>query len=155
MKRKGFILAIVAVLAASLFLPSVDAQPRIATVDYISIIDAYYADLDGDSYEDDIKLLVEFSFTDTEPTRVDLNIWIELPSGFTYIFRVSVYRAPTESVLNIDCLNMATESGWYTVSLLASIMGAGNGKLYITDELVFDPPTGGGGSLPPAVNAYF
>jgi hypothetical protein len=155
MKRKGFILVIVAVLAVSSLLPMVDAQPRVATAEYIKIIDAYYADLDGDSYEDDIKLLVEFSFTDSEPVRVDLNIWIELPSGFMYSFRVSVYRAPTESVLNIDCINMATESGWYTVSLLASVMGAGNGKLYITDELVFDPPTGGGGSLPPAVRAYF
>jgi hypothetical protein len=155
MQRKGFILAIAALLALSSLIPLADAQPRIANVDYISIVDAYYADLDGDSYEDDIKLLVEFAFTDSEPTRVDLNIWIELPSGFMYSFRVSVYRAPSQSVLNIDCLNMATESGWYTVTLLASVMGAGNGKLYITDELVFDPPTGGGGSLPPCVNAYF
>ena len=155
MKRKGFILGIVVIIALAALAPIVDAQPRVAEVEYISIIDAYYADLDGDSYEDDIKLLVEFSFTDTEPTRVDLNIWIELPSGFMYSFRISVYRAPAQSVLNIDCLDMATESGWYTVTLLASVMGAGNGKLYITDELVFDPPTGGGGSLPPSVNAYF
>ncbi len=155
MQRKGIILAIAALVAMSTLLPLADAQPRFATTDYINIIDAYYADLDGDLVEDDIKLLVEFSFTDTNPTRVDLNIWIELPSGFMYSFRVSVYRAPTQSILNIDCINMATESGWYTVTLLASIMGAGNGKLYITDELVFDPPTGGGGSLPPSVSAYF
>ena len=155
MKRKGFILGIVVIIALAALAPIADAQPRVAEVEYISIIDAYYADLDGDSYEDDIKLLVEFSFTDTEPTRVDLNIWIELPSGFMYSFRISVYRAPAQSVLNIDCLDMATESGWYTVTLLASVMGAGNGKLYITDELVFDPPTGGGGSLPPSVKAYF
>ena len=49
---------------------------------------------------------------------------------------------------------MAIESGWYTVTLLASVMGAGNGKLYITDEIIFDPPLPAGPGLPPSVNAY-
>lgn len=138
----------------SIIIPTISAQPRIASVDYIQIVDAYYADLDGDGYEDDIKLLVECCFTDSDPTRVDLNIWIELPSGLTFSVRVSIYNTPSEFLLNIDCFDMAIESGWYTVTLLASIMGAGNGKLYITDEIIFDPPTGGGPGLPPSVNAY-
>ena len=54
----------------------------------------------------------------------------------------------------IDCFDTAIESGWYTVTMLASIMGAGNGKLYLTDEIIFDPPTGTGPGFPPSVNAY-
>ena len=153
--RVRYGLLLVGIIALAAFVPVANAQPRLASIDYIQIVDAFYADLDGDGYEDDIKLLVEFSFENTEPSRVDLNIWIELPSGIVYNVRVSVYRAPTESILNIDCFDMATESGWYAVTMLASIMGAGNGKIYLVDELIFDPPTGIGPGLPPSVNAYF
>jgi hypothetical protein len=148
-------LILMALVALSFLTPSVNAQPRLTTFDCIQIIDAYYADLDGDTFEDDIKLLVELSFRDTDPVRINLDIWIELPSGFTYYFKVLVYRAPSVSILNIDCLNMATESGWYTVSLVGSIMGSGSGKFYTTDQLTFDPPTGGGPGLLPSVSAYF
>jgi hypothetical protein len=141
---------------ASLFLlvPRASAQPRAITSHEIHIVDAYYDDLDLDGYLDDIKILLEFSFTDAVPARVDLNIWIELPSGLTYSFRVSIYRTPNDSILNLDCIDMATESGWYTVTMLASIMGTGNGRVYITDQLEFDPPTEAGPGLP-GVYAYF
>ncbi|MBD3406047.1 MAG: hypothetical protein GF411_07985 [Candidatus Lokiarchaeota archaeon] len=149
------------ILAASMIvllslIPLASAQPRTVVSEStdISIIDAYYADLDGDNCEDDIKILLEFKFPTDDSVRVDLNIWIELPSGLTYNVRVSVYRAPAQSILNIDGLNMATESGWYTVTMLASVMGTGNGKYYITDQLIFDPPTGAGPGLPD-VKAYF
>jgi len=151
-RRLSILIASIVMLSA--IVPIISAQPRIASIDYIQIIDAYYADLDGDGYEDDIKLLVDCCFVDADPSRVDLNIWIELPSGLTFSVRVSIYNTPSEFLLNIDCFDMAIESGWYTVSLLASIMGAGNGKLYITDEIIFDPPTGGGPGLPPSVVAY-
>ncbi|MDF1538276.1 MAG: hypothetical protein P1Q69_05190 [Candidatus Thorarchaeota archaeon] len=145
------------VLAGMLFLtcmPVADAQVlKVADVTYIQIIDVYYADLDDDGIEDDIKLLVEFSFPTDTVARVDLNIWIELPSGYTFNVRVSVLRAPGESILNIDCFNTAIESGWYTVTLLASVMGSGGGRYYIMDEIVFDPPKGGSGL--PGVVAYF
>jgi hypothetical protein len=146
---------LVLALSMVVFLPVVNAQPRIASVQSIYIADAYYADLDNDGYEDDIKLLLEFCFENVDSVRVDLNIWIELPSGLMYAFRISVYRAPAQSTLNVDCLDMATESGWYTVTMIASIMGMGGGKYYITDQLDFDPPTGGGPGLPPAIDAYF
>ena len=155
MQRKKFMLILIALVTLLFLTPSVYAQPRLTTFDCIQIIDAYYADLDGDTFEDDIKLLVEFSFGDTTPSRINLDIWIELPSGFIYYFKVLIYRAPSESILNIDCINMATESGWYTVSLVGSIIGSGGGKLYTTDQLTFDPPTGGGPGLPPSLSAYF
>jgi len=150
-KRTLFLAAIVML---ALCIPVVNAQPRISSIDYIQIVDAYYADLDGDGYDDDIKLLVDCCFLDTDPSRVDLNIWIELPSGLTFNVRVSIYNTPNEFLLNIDCFDMAIESGWYTVTMLASVMGAGNGKLYIIDEIVFDPPLPTGPGLPPSVNAY-
>ena len=152
MKKPILLLAVL--LLATALIPAVSAQPRISSANYISIIDAYYADLDSDGFEDDIKILVEFAFTNSEPSRVDLNLWIMLPSGYTYNLRVSVYRAPAQSVLNIDGINMATESGWYTVTMLASVMGGGGGKMYITDQLIFDPPTEAGPGLP-GVYAYF
>jgi len=143
-----------AIVVLSLWIPAVNAQPRVTTAEYIRIVDAYYADLDADGYEDDIKLLVECSFVDTDPNRVDLNIWIELPSGLTFNVRVSIFNTPNEFLLNIDCFDMAIESGWYTVTLLASVMGSGDGKLYITDEIIFDPPLPVGPGFPPSVNAY-
>lgn len=151
-RKLAFLFAAIVVL--SLWIPAVNAQPRVATAEYIQIVEAYYTDLDADGYEDDIKLLVDCRFTDTDPTRVDLNIWIELPSGLTYNVRVSIYNTPNEFLLNIDCFDMAIESGWYTVTLIASVMGSGDGKLYITDEIVFDPPLPAGPGLPPSVNAY-
>jgi hypothetical protein len=154
MHTRRLTLFLAAVVMLAMFIPAINAQPRIASIEYIRIIDAYYADLDGDDYEDDIKLLVDCSFGDTDPSRVDLNIWIELPSGLTFNVRVSIYNTPNTFILNIDCFDMAIESGWYTVTLLASIMGSGNGKLYITDEIIFDPPTGIGPGIPPSVNAY-
>ena len=154
MNTRRLTLFFAAIIMLSICIPAVQAQPRIVSSEYIQIVDAYYTDLDGDGYEDDIKLLVDCSFAKTDPTRVDLNIWIELPSGLTFNVRISIYNTPNNFLLNIDCFDMAIESGWYTVTLLASVMGAGNGKLYITDEIVFDPPTGGGPGLPPSVNAY-
>ena len=154
MHTRKLTLFFAAIVVLALCIPAVNAQPRLTNVDYIQIIDAYYADLDGDGYEDDIKLLVQCSFADTDPSRVDLNIWIELPSGLTFNVRVSIYNTPNEFLLNIDCFDMAIESGWYTVTMLASIMGAGNGKLYLVDEIIFDPPTGGGPGFPPSVSAY-
>ena len=153
MHTRKLTLFFAAIVMLALCIPAVNAQPRLASVDYIQIVDAYYADLDADGDEDDIKLLVQCSFADTDPTRVDLNIWIELPSGYTFNVRVSIFNTPNEFLLNIDCIDMAIESGWYTVTLLASIMGAGNGKLYLTDEIIFDPPTEKGPGLP-AVYAY-
>ncbi len=146
---------LVLALSMVVLVPIVSAQPRIASVESIYIADAYYADLDEDGYEDDIKILLEFSFESIEPIRVDLNIWVELPSGLMYAFRVSVYRAPAQSTLNIDCIDMATESGWYTVTMIASVMGTGAGRLFITDQLEFDPPTGTGPGIIPKVDAYF
>lgn len=155
MRVKETTLLLVVVMAVSLVVPLVSAQPRQTTTQYVRIIDAYYADLDSDGYEDDVKLLVEFSFCDTEPSRVDILLWIQLPSGTTYGLKISVYRTPTESVLNVDCFDLATESGWYTVTMVASIMGAGHGRIYLTDEFMFDPPTGSGPGLPPSAVAYF
>ncbi|TFG26680.1 hypothetical protein EU527_19440 [Candidatus Thorarchaeota archaeon] len=154
MNKRRLTILITAIVILSVIVPTINAQPRIASVDYIQIVDAYYADLDGDGYEDDIKLLVGCCFTDTNPSRVDLNIRIVLPSGLTFNVRISIYNTPSEFLLNIDCFDMAIESGWYTVTLFASVMGVGNGKLYIIDEIIFDPPTGGGPGLPPSVIAY-
>ena len=155
--KKGLLpIILVAGLLILMSAPAVDAagQLRISDVDYVNIVDAYYADLDGDGYEDDIKLLIEFSFPTVEPVRVDLNIWIELPSGLTFNFRVSVWRAPNDSVLNLDCFDMAIECGWYTVYLITSVMGSGGGKYYITDTIIFDPPTSTGSGIP-GVDGYF
>ncbi len=148
------------ILLAALFtftlIPMVSASPRSVQVQDVCIwiSDAYYADLDGDSYEDDIKILVEFALADIDPSRVDINLWVTLPSGTTYAFRISVYRPPAASTLQIDCIDMAQESGWYEIDMIASIFGTSSGRCQITDYFIFDPPTGGGPGLP-TVTAYF
>lgn len=147
-------LLLLATLLAVSCIPVVCASPKTADSSLLHIADAYYADLDGDSSADDIKILVQFALRDLEPTRVDINLWVTLPSGTTYAFRVNVYKAPSDSTLNIDCINMACESGWYDVKMLASILGLGRGRVSVEDAFSFDPPTGGGPGLP-TVSAYF
>jgi len=147
-------LVLVALIAALVCIPVVDAQPRFVNEELIWISDAYYGDLDGDGYEDDIKILLQFSLTNAEPARIEMTIWIQLPSGYVHGVGISIWNAQQYGVLNVDCLNMATESGIYTVTMAASVFGTGIGKAYITDYLQFDPPTGSGPGLP-SVDAYF
>lgn len=136
--------------------PMVDAQPRETTIEAnaVRIVDAYYGDLDGDAFEDDIKILVGFSFASTDIVRIEISLWVELPSGLTYFVKILVFGAPGQSIVNIDCIDMATESGWYTVYMLASIKLPGFGKVYIVDSIEFDPPTGTGNGMPTVI-AYF
>jgi len=122
-------LVLVALIAALVCIPIVSAQPRFVNEELICISDAYYGDLDGDGYEDDIKILLQFSLASAEPARVEMTIWIELPSGFVYGVGISIRNAPQYGVLNVDCLNTATESGIYAVTMVASVFGTGNGKV--------------------------
>ncbi|MHA1780463.1 MAG: hypothetical protein ACTSYL_06295 [Candidatus Thorarchaeota archaeon] len=150
-------MVILGVLMVITLLPLVNAAPtRVLTSESESVYisNAYYDDLDGDTYFDDIKILVEFAFTDSEPTRIDISLWVTLPSGTTYSFRVSVHKPPSSSTLQIDCIDMAYECGWYQIQMLASIVNRNDGKALISDVFSFDPPTGGGPGLP-TVSAYF
>ncbi len=145
------------ILAALAVLPLAHAAPtQTLTTESKSvfILDAYYDDLDGDSQLDDIKILVNFDLDEYGSSRVDINIAITLPSGTTYAFIVSVRKPPTYSILQIDCFDMAYESGWYEVQMVAFLSGRTSGRITITDVFSFDPPTGGGPGLP-TVSAYF
>ncbi len=145
---------LLAVIIALWLVPTVYASPRTTDARLVYISNAYYTDLDGDSCPDDIKILVEFAFGELDPSRVAINLWIILPSGVTYTFKITVYRPPDCSTLQIDCMNMAYESGWYTIDMSARLSGTVDGRYVVTDTFAFDPPTGGGPGLP-TVNAYF
>ncbi len=153
---RGVILIVTLVLFGSLSIPTVSAQPRSVTVTdvgSICICDAYYGDLDGDSYEDDIKILLNFTL-DIQPSRVEIFMDITLPSGSGYSFLVVIYGMTSHAILNLDCIDMATEVGIYTITMNALLYGTGGGKILIMDEFQFDPPTEAGPGLP-TVYAYF
>lgn len=152
-KTRGLLLLLCVFLVGIMTIPTVRAQTRSLEVGSIVIQDAYYGDLDSDQTEDDIKILVDFHLDNIQPSRIELFFDLVLPSGVSYSFKVIIYGCPT-SVLNLDCINMATESGIYTLSMFALLYGSGTGKLYTTDYLEFDPPTGAGPGLPDIL-AYF
>ena len=149
--RRALVLGIV---LAMWLVPSALAYTRAAESNTLRISDAYYGDLDGDLYADDIKILVQFSLGTLNPSKVTIDLQVVLPSGTTYAFRIIVYHPPTSSVLQIDCFDMAYESGMYMVEMSALISGTSNGKYLASDTFMFDPPTGGGPGLP-TVTAYF
>ncbi len=152
-RTRGLLMLLCVILVGIMAIPTVRAQTRSLVLGSIAIQDAYYGDLDSDQIEDDIKILVAFQLDDIQPSRIELYFDLVLPSGNGYSFKVIIYGCPT-SALNLDCINMATESGIYTVSMVAFLYGSGTGKLYTTDYLEFDPPTGAGPGLPDIV-AYF
>lgn len=116
----------------------------------ITIDDAYYGNLDDDSYEDDIRISLTLVVSNWYYyTDIDLYIGIELPSGieFWFIAEFTVYKTTYSGYITIDfdLLNTATESGWYTASAVGF---ANNERVSIMDTLIFDPPGSTDGADP-------
>ncbi len=121
----------------------------------MTIEDAWYADLDNDSYTDDIAVVVLLElYNYNYITSVDVYIGVELPSGTTYWFTadLSLYKTTYYGYLEITfhLLNTATETGWYT----AKAVGFADGEtLSIMHSYDFDPPGETNGGDP--VGIYF
>lgn len=124
---------------------------------YVSFNDAYYADLDSDTLQDDIRLDMTIEIYNYQySTDVELYVGITLPSGTQYWFLVtftvykSTYGYSTGMLFN--AYDTATESGWYD----ASAVGFANGESYsIMETITFDPPGGSGPGNPQAEAIFY
>lgn len=146
-KFKIFVILLFGILLFSL-VPHASADYSV----YASFRDAYYADLDGDNFQDDIRLELSLDlYNSYETTNVDLYIDITLPSGTVYSFLVHLILVKSTThgyyELSVNIYNAATESGWYTASTVAFTPD----DLYsIQETIVFDPP-GSNGGVPPSI----
>lgn len=142
-------LFIMGLLLSTALLGSVNSASANYSV-YIDITDAYYADLDSDGFEDDIRILVVMDLYNYKyTTDIDLYVGIEKPLGEEVWFLAEFLAYKTtyhESYsISFNLLNTATESGWYTAY---SVGFADNEQFSIMSNLLFDPPGVVGGDPP-------
>ncbi|MFX0093773.1 MAG: hypothetical protein ACFFBD_18620 [Candidatus Hodarchaeota archaeon] len=120
----------------------------------ISIVDAFYDDLDADGLMDDVEIDLLFDFAEAEnpPEKITVILAMKmvLPSGLTYAFTLEIwiYSTSTDRLLILTLLNTATESGWYTVSLEGIVRVKSEASFLLQDSFSFDPPTGKGTGNP-------
>jgi len=109
----------------------------------LSITTAYYCDIDGDGFEDDIYaeaiVLADegFKFYYMEYSLI-------YPSGNVYSDDHTYYTFDSETTFVFRLTNAATESGWYTLEITLYVL-TGGGITVLYDSLEFDPPGGSGG----------
>ncbi|MHA1746462.1 MAG: hypothetical protein ACTSWW_10710 [Promethearchaeota archaeon] len=123
--------------------------------DILEIVNADYLDLDDDGMEDDV--VTEFIFR--VPTgnialmTCDLDMELELPSGYTYYTTFSFTKIFDEVSILLEWYNTATESGDYIFEVKIDFQGLDEMGYYISghisSSIVFDPPIDGPvGGLP-------
>lgn len=119
----------------------------------LSIITAYYTDLDGDNIEDDVYTEASIYLKGKEYTRILLVFELVLPSG--YIFKDHyLYCAVTAGeIFRFSFINGAPESGDYIFNLDAYIFRVGEFDYY-SDSLLFDPPGEEEPDIPISVSIY-
>ncbi|NHJ06306.1 MAG: hypothetical protein EAX90_15880 [Candidatus Heimdallarchaeota archaeon] len=115
----------------------------------MTILHAYYYDLDSDGNEDDILSVIQFSTCSNRVEFVitDLYQYLTLPSGFTYScgFRIIGYFETV--VIEFYWYNVATESGWYTLEAYSESWN-NYWVCYNYDTVTFDPPESDDGGMP-------
>ncbi len=116
----------------------------------LQIIDAYYADLDGDGSSDDIRIVALLNITEQNikgsTLKWDFVLKIILPSGDYYLCSASVVTWASDQLITFDALNTVTESGLYTAILDAKFTN----YFHEFDSTIytFDPPEKGGNGTP-------
>ncbi|MBD3159569.1 MAG: hypothetical protein GF309_12320 [Candidatus Lokiarchaeota archaeon] len=140
-----FSLCVVMVTSPSARATETPSQESIAEID-VSIEDACYLDLDLDSFEDDVYVLLRFDLADFDYYEFAYIITLELPSGIEYSYLVYVWAWIDVVYTNNLFYNHATESGNYTVYVDAAMVNPVFTMDY--EEYVFDPPGGSEGGKP-------
>ncbi len=137
MKRKFKLCIILSGILLSLLMSS--TMSAVAQKPGLSIITAYYTDLDGDNIEDDVYAEASIYLKGEEYTRILLLFSLVLPSG--YVFRsYYLYCAVTAGeIFKFSFINGAPENGDYIFNLKAYIFRIGEFDYY-SDSLLFDPP---------------
>lgn len=120
----------------------------------LTINDAFYGDLDGDSLEDDVTILITITLGNDmkSPGKSDVYYTLTLPSGYQHLALVTVIGKYREIRLVLSWFDSAWESGWYNIKVDALIYGA-PGIAYDADIYDFDPPGTGNGD--PTIKVSF
>jgi hypothetical protein len=109
----------------------------------IDIINATYGDFDNDLKEDDIVVVAKFKADVTCEVQCQLILDLRLPSGktFRFTFIVSFYSIEDmDTIITFTTFNTALESGWY-IAIVSGYFLIDGYCYYLTDSIVFDPPT--------------
>ena len=146
------ILILVGLLITFMPIPTSAARtnPRSSDDIDLQIINAYYADLDNDGLQDDIRIVTELNVNNDavkgNVLKWDFKLKIILPSGNYYICSASLITSAEHQYIIFDALNTVTESGYYTAILTAKFTNHYNeleSSIY-----TFDPPEKGGNGTP-------
>ena len=152
MDRKKYLVLFVMSTVFLAFLPlNYESHDKIVG---IRVHDAYYADLDSDSYEDDIRIVLNVSligFTREEVllgVEYGLLLTLYLPSNTHYSYQYTSTDNSTTFALQVDILHQATESGWYKLRIAGFYKNLDINKPFIESYFQFDPPGGTTGDDP-------
>ena len=156
MLKKGKILSII-ILIGILFSPSQFTTAGIPEFNVsntesptisVRVIDAYYSDLDNDTYQDDIYALVRFELSGALRYYFDYYVTLTLPSGYNFSYAFAIIATGSFD-LNHYFFDHAIESGNYTLSVFVILKTEG----ISTDShiYVFDPPRASTGGDPTLV----
>ena len=113
---------------------STSSEPSIQ----VTVKHAYYTDLDGDAYEDDVYAIVHFELSGFETFNIDYYVKLTLPSGTHYMYRVLITAHVTSFEGKNLFYNHATELGNYTLTVTAFLLNGASA--YYEHVYVFDPP---------------
>ena len=129
-------------------------QPTVNWMD-IYITHAYYYDLDGDGYTDDV--LVDFTCQVKDwiptPSWSYYELYLTLPSGLIYFVSFEVigrYRILEMSMIWFNC---ASQNGWYNIEIDSYTLFY-NAIGFSFADYDFDPPGTGTGTGEPHVILY-
>jgi hypothetical protein len=138
---------VISVLLVFLQTPQVAASPHRpdATIT-LTIDDACYLDLDGDSKENDVYVRLKFELDWSWYYEFYYYIELTLPSGESFAYLVWVWTVLDVLYLHNLFYNHATESGDYQVYVEALLVVPD--IAFDIEEYVFDPPGGSEGDKP-------
>lgn len=118
-----------------------------------SIHDAYYTCLDDDSKEDDVVGVIHVHISNPKKiSNFKIVATLIMPSGNGFIGEIHLVTSKATFFLDIEFRNCALESGDYYLHISLTLNTGGTQTL--TDDIVFDPPTGDDPS-PPTLTCRF
>ncbi|MFX0052525.1 MAG: hypothetical protein ACFE8U_14675 [Candidatus Hermodarchaeota archaeon] len=114
----------------------------------LTITDSFYTNLDNDDVLD-IVTLFNLSFKGGYRHTVRIDVFLVLPSGYTFYYRWILGTKLSETSHKIRFYDHAIESGWYNLIIFARYFTGGMSTGIANYD--FDPPGGAGGGDPIAL----
>ena len=128
----------------SIFLRSINRKNAVT----LTITDSFYTDLDNDDVLD-IVTLFDLSFKGRHRHTVRIDVFLILPSGYTFYYKWIIGTKLSEKSCKIRFYDHAIESGWYNLIIAARYFTGGRSTGLANYD--FDPPGGAGGGDPIAL----